>query len=313
MKKKILITYNKKIALKVFSKIKKYHFVYCKFEEINKLKNKDQFIALVVSIENKKIDEKFTNKFKNLKYIFSPTTGLTHINLKDSKKNIKIFNLNTLSKTKKITASSEFSILMILALIRNFNVIDKVIKSGNWRNKEEILRGNELNKFKFGIFGFGRIGKNIAKFLRIFNSNLLFYDPYVKKNFFAKKIINLKKFLKNINFLIISAKLTNETNKIFNYKTLRQIKKGSYILNISRGELLVEKDLIKLIKNNHIDKVALDVLCNEDKILKKSNNLIKLARIRNNILITPHIAGLTYESEFKALNEIKKLMLKNLK
>ena len=313
MKKKILITYNKKIALKVFSNIKKYHLVYCKFEEINKLKNKDQFIALVVSIENKKIDGKFTNKFKNLKYIFSPTTGLTHIDLRDSKKNIKIINLNTLSRTKKITASSEFSILMILALIRNFNVIDKVIKSGNWRNKEDILRGNELSKFKFGIFGFGRIGKNIAKFLRIFNNNTLFYDPYVKKNILAKKILNFKKFLKNINFLIISAKLTNETNKIFNYKILRQIKKGSYILNISRGELLVEKDLIKLIKNNHIDKVALDVLCNEDKILNKSNNIIKLARIRRNILITPHIAGLTHESESKALNEIKKLIIKKIK
>ena len=77
--------------------------------------------------------------------------------------------------------------------------------------------------------------------------------------------------------------------------------------------MLVEKDLIKLIKNNHIDKVALDVLCNEDKILNKSNNLIKLARIRRNILITPHIAGLTHESESKALNEIKKLIIKKIK
>ena len=75
--------------------------------------------------------------------------------------------------------------------------------------------------------------------------------------------------------------------------------------------MLVEKDLIKLISKKHISKVGLDVLKDEHNVLKSENALIKMSRSNKNIIISPHIAGLTYNSEFKALKEIKKLIIKN--
>ena len=150
----------------------------------------------------------------------------------------------------------------------------------------------------------------MAKFLKIFNCEVKFYDPYVKSKL-AKKFTNLKLFLQNVNFLIISAKLTKETENFFNRKNLKYLQKGSNLINISRGEIIIEKDLIKLIRQKHIKKVGLDVLKDEHKLLSSENKLIKMSRINKNIIISPHIAGLTYNSEFKALNEIKKLIIKN--
>lgn len=309
----LLITYKKEIAKKIFNnfKYKNIGLIYCNPKNLDNLKYKNTIMGWLVSTDiDYKINNQIVKKFSNLKYICSPTTGLTHIDFKNLNPKIKVLNLNTLSKTKEIRASSEFTISLILQMIRNTNLINNVILSSNWRNKEDDLRGNELSNFKFGIFGFGRIGKNVAKFLKIFNCEVNFYDPYVKSKL-AKKFTNLKLFLQNSNFLIISAKLTNKTENFFDRKNLKYLPKESNIINISRGEIIIEKDLIKLIKNKHIKKVGLDVLKDEHKLLKSENKLIKLSRINKNIIISPHIAGLTYNSEFKALNEIKKLIIKN--
>ena len=110
--------------------------------------------------------------------------------------------------------SSEFTISLILNSVKKLDLINNVVLSNNWRNKENLLRGNELSNYKFGIFGFGRIGKNVANFLKQFNNNVFYFDPYVK-NKLAKKVKNKNIFLKKINFLIISAKLTNETNNFY--------------------------------------------------------------------------------------------------
>ena len=136
----------------------------------------------------------------------------------------------------------------------------KVLSKPNQKTHtiKKTLRGNELSNYKFGIFGFGRIGKNVANFLKQFNNNVFYFDPYVK-NKLAKKVTNINVFLKKINFLIISAKLTNETNNFFTFKKLKLLKNNSILINVSRGELIKENDLIKLIQSNHFKKVSLDV------------------------------------------------------
>ena len=139
-----------------------------------------------------KINNTHLRKFKNLKYILSPSTGLTHLDIKSFDKNIKILNLNNFQKTKKIMASSEFTISLILNSVKKLDLINNVVLSNNWRNKENLLRGNELSNYKFGIFGFGRIGKNVANFLKQFNNNVFYFDPY--KNKLANEY---KCFLKN--------------------------------------------------------------------------------------------------------------------
>ena len=313
-RKNILITYNKKISKSVFKdfKLKNYGIIFSSAKNLQNIKYKESIVAWLVSTDGEVlIDHKITSKFKNLKYIFSPSTGLTHIDTQKLNKNIKIINLNNFNKTKKIFASSEFTIALILYSIRNMEILSHTIHSNNWRNKEDQLRGYELSNFNFGIFGYGRIGKNISKFLKIFTNRIHYYDPHVNSKD-IKKISNVNNFLKKTDYLIISSKLNNKTLNFFNKTKLKLLKKNSFLLNISRGELIVEKDLINLIKKNYFKKVIIDVVSKEDKILNGENEIVKLSRLKNNLIITPHIAGLTYNSEYKALNKMKQLIHKYL-
>ena len=90
------------------------------------------------------------------------------------------------------------------------------------------------------------------------------------------------------------------------------MKKGSYFVNTSRGEIVVEKDLIKFLKNNTIKGAGVDVVRNEHNLSNKKNILIEYAKNNNNLIVTPHIAGLTYESEIKAAKIATNFVIKHL-
>ena len=114
-------------------------------------------------------------------------------------KKIKIHHLDKNIAKKKLWLS-EFSIGQIINLSRNTLKSPEIVKEGNWRNKEILLRGHELGYFKFGIFGLGRIGKNIAKFLNLFNYDISYFDPYIKINKY-KKYSKISNFLSLLTFL----------------------------------------------------------------------------------------------------------------
>jgi len=87
------------------------------------------------------------------------------------------------------------------------------------------------------------------------------------------------------------------------------LKKNAVVVNISRGEIIIEKDIIKLLNEKHISSFGTDVLTNENKILNGKNILVQYAKKNDNVLISPHIAGLTYESETKAIKIVLNKMI----
>ena len=306
--KVLLVCYPREVCYEIVNKLKKkFHIIYCDIDNINKISNKyiDNVFALFTALDGKIfISEKELKRFKNLKIIISASTGLTHLDLNYIKnKNIKLIYLDTFKKTKNILSSSEFTFTLIMSLIRKVKKSIDVVNSYNWRNFHNQLRAHEISYYKFGIFGYGRIGKNVHKYLKSFGAKVKFFDPNIKKNK-KYKISNIKKFLESINFLIITAKLNSKTNKFFDYSKLSILEKSSLIVNIARGELIVEKDLLKLLKNKHIAGVGLDVLSSEDKIYSGKNKLINYSLHNDNVLITPHIAGLAFEAEKLAISKV---------
>ncbi len=276
------------------------------FELINEtIKNKVSAI-LVPTSGLKKLNKKILDKFKNLKFIISPSTGLTHLDVNYiNKREIKIINLDTIQDTKNIKASSEFCLLLILASLRNYKESLDVVKSGNWRNFEVELRSREIKNLNFGFLGFGRIGKNVSKFLHYLGGKIYYFDPNVnskEKNF--KKINKLNNFLNKLDFLIVSAKLNKKTNSIINSQSIKKLKKGIKIINISRGELIDERALLKNIKNNKINSYYTDVVTKEEDVLINKNKIVEYSKNNKNISVSPHVGGLTYDSELKAINRI---------
>lgn len=246
-----------------------------------------------------KIDYKILKYAPNLKIISTPSTGTTHLDENYcKKKKIKILPITVSKKFHDIKASSEFTFLLcILAFKKVFNAIEEV-KFGNWRNIEDKLRGNEISKKKIGIFGYGRIGKNLTKYFTSMGAHVFYNDTNLKLK--SSKWKSKDYLLKNSDLIVMcisyNKKNFNFVNKDFFYK----LKKRPIFVNTSRGEIVDEKFLLKALKSKIIKAAYLDVIKKEQNINLKKNNLINYSRKKDNLIISPHIAGLTYESEEKA-------------
>ena len=241
---------------------------------------------------------------KNLKLIVTPSTGSNHIDIDYCKKNI--ITVKTLLKTKfikNIYASSEFTFSLMLAALKKIPKAISVVKSGHWRDEEDILRSKELYGKNLGIIGFGRIGSNVAKYAKAFNMNVYAYDPLKKIN--NKSIVQKKKYqdvLKNADILFVCVNLNDKTENMVNKNWFKKIKNGAVLINTSRGEVIVEKEIIKSLKSKKLSYAATDVVAQEQGDISK-NILVKYSKKNDNLIITPHVAGLTNESETKAAKQ----------
>ena len=248
------------------------------------------------------IDSQILSFANNLKVIATPSTGVTHIDLNFcKKKNIKVIPITHNKAYNTIKASSEYTFLLILNSLKNFFNGYLKVKQGYWRNTENILRGYELYNKKISILGYGRIGKNLVKYLEPFDCDIKVFDPYVNiPKEYAEK--NLKRFLKRADIFIVCISYNKRNKKVINEDYFRSLKKGVIFINSSRGENINEGKLLKYLKNKKISLALLDVIQGEQQLNKKNSKLIDYMKKNKNLIITPHIAGLTYESEKKAFN-----------
>ena len=123
------------------------------------------------------IAKDFLQQFPNAKYIVTPTTGLTHIDLEYCRQqNIKIISLKGETKfLQKITATADLSFALILSLVRHIGpAFSSVIEKGKWQR--DLFRGRDLNCLILGIWGFGRLGKKLSQYAKSFDMEVLAYD-----------------------------------------------------------------------------------------------------------------------------------------
>ena len=270
---------------------------------IKNLKNKDAWLCQ--PCPTFKIDKTVLSQLNKLKIICTPSTGTTHIDTVYCKKNnIKIKSIAGLKETLKIKASSEYTFLLIMMCLRKINVVIKRNKENNWRNIEHLLRGNQLEGKTIGIIGFGRIGGNVLKYAKSFGAKILIYDPFIKGNYKN----TLSKIKNNSDIILSSMSYSKKNWNFFNWNFFKTLKQKPIFINTSRGEVVNEVDLIKALKFNKVSFAAVDVIKNEQLIMKKKNILVEYSKENHNLIVTPHIAGLTFESEKIAAN----ITIKNL-
>ncbi len=260
------------------------------------------------------IDSSILEYFPNLKVLASPSTGSNHIDRNYlEKNNITFFCLKNSEIVNQIYASSEFTFALLIAVIRKLPLATKIVHQGRWRADEEMLRGRELHGLRIGIIGYGRIGSNLAKYCHAFSMKISAYDPYVDiENKNVLQVNNLDQMLPKIDILACCVHLNNETQGMINEKIFSQLPCGSFFINTSRGEVVNEADLLKNLKTKHLQAAGLDVISDEFNRNNSDHPLIKYSQSNSNLIISPHIAGLTFESETKAqlaaLNAVKKIL-----
>mgnify|MGYP006075575049 FL=1 len=245
-----------------------------------------------------KIDKNIINKAKKLKYIIRAGSGLDNIDVTTAiKNNIKVFNLPNLNAV----SVAEFAFGLIISAARNIVKADKELRKNIWNKPSHY--GFQLKDKTLGIIGLGNIGTNIAKIAKGFSMNVIAnVKNQSKKRTSSVKLVSLHNLLKNSDFITLNVPLKNDTKNLLNKKNCRLLRKNSILVNLSRGGVVNEEVLYRLLKDKLIFRAATDVFLHE----KKDNKLFKL----ENIIVTPHIGAMTYDAQKNIANEVIKKVIK---
>lgn len=266
------------------------------------------------------INSSLLDSASNLRTLVTPSTGTNHIDVKyATQKNILVSSLRNSSAVQDIVASSEFTFTLMLSVVRKMIMAQSIVSSGGWRNVEDRLRARELKELTLGIVGCGRIGSNLAKYSTALGMTIYSFDPFLSESQRGDSIRKSVKFLPDIyqlarvsDVVCICVHLDDSTRKMIDKQFFETMKKGSVFINTSRGDVINEEDLLNALKNNHISAAGLDVLSHEDLLPGYDHPLIEFSKTDARLTITPHIAGLTTDSEVKAQTYAYDTVLKNL-
>jgi len=253
-----------------------------------------------------KIDKKFIDAAKKLKFIARAGSGLENIDTKYAEQK-KIKCINAAEGNKQAVA--EHALALILNLFNKINQANNELKSGKWLREEN--RGIELSGKKIGIIGFGNTGSSFVNLLKNFDLELLVYDKY-KQNYEYKS--SLKEIFEKAEILSLHVPLNDETKKYIDKSFINKMKKPFYLINTSRGQCVDTKALIRGIKENKVKGACLDVFEHEKtsfEKLKRNRDLTFLLN-SNKTILTPHIAGWTTESYFKIAKILSEKIISEL-
>ena len=232
---------------------------------------------------------------KSLKVIARVGTGLDSVDLAAAKQ-LGITVLNTPDAPTKAVA--ELTLAHILGLIRNVSQADRQIRVGVWKG----LMGSLLETKTVGIVGFGRIGKRVATLISAFGASVIISDVQVKQSDYPN--VELDELCIKSDILSLHLPYSEATHHIINEKQISQMKKGSYIVNISRGGLVDETALLTALKSGHLAGAALD--CFEQEPYE--GELSKLETVQ----ITAHMGSYARETRDLMEREASRLLVNAL-
>lgn len=243
------------------------------------------------------VDREILDKAANLKVIATPSTGTDHIDVKYAKqKGIEIISLkDDIKFLENITSTAELAWALLLSSIRRIPYAFDDVRKGNW--ERENFRGIQLSGKTLGIIGYGRLGRIIADYGKAFRMKILACD--VIKVFPSKDVclVDMGTLLKEADVISIHVHLDESTKGLIDFTCFRQMKKGVVLINTSRGAVIDEKAFLKALESGHIGVAGIDVLDGELERNIKKHPLVKYAVFHDNLIISPHIGGVTSDSQ----------------
>ena len=250
-----------------------------------------------ITVRTAQITEKIINSSKNLQVISRHGVGYDSINLKSlNNKKIPL----TIAAHSNMISVSEQAMFFLLALNKNVFYYDDFTRKGDWTNRWDVKAWDLAGK-NIMVIGFGRIGSNFVKRALAFDMNVYVYDPYVDHKKIKKSgaipIDNFKDNLSKMDAITLHCPKNEETTNLFTKKEFQTMKKNAFIINCARGGILNEDDLYEALLNEKIAGAGLDVFDVEPT--PSSNPLFKL----KNVILSPHIAGVTVESTVRMATE----------
>ena len=253
------------------------------------------------------LDENVLRSADRLKIICTASTGLTHIDTGycDSK-GIRVLSLREeRSVLLQLPGTAELALALSLIGLRNVVSSFRSVTEGHWDYRNWI--GSQMKGQTVGILGMGRLGSMYAHFCDQMGAKVSYFDPSPKSDAGTyRKLSSVKELFQENRVVSLHAHVNSETERVISQEVLEAANPKLILVNTARGELLDEQALVAFLKNNSESQYLADVISNEHDLL--NSPIYKFIGQSSQVLITPHIGGMTLEGQSIAyLHAAKKL------
>jgi len=240
--------------------------------------------AEVLIVRSKtKVDKAMIDAAPKCRYIIRGGVGVDTIDVEYAKsKGIAVDNTPEASSL----AVAELAFALMIAMPNHLVRADNSMKEGKWLKKE--LERTELNGKTLGLIGIGRIGHELALRAKAFGMSVIAYDKYVTSSDVAS-LVSLDEVYAKSDYISLHTPLTDETRGMINAASIAKMKKGVYLINTCRGQVVVEQDIADALNSGKMASYATDVYNKEPP---EGSPLLKAP----NVLMTPHLGASTEEN-----------------
>ena len=237
-------------------------------------------------------------QFGFLKVINTCSTGLNHIDTNYCKENkIDVWSLKEdYELINDLPSTSELAFGLMMSLLRNIPKSFHSVKDGNWDYEPYV--GHQIKGKTIGVIGYGRLGKIMCKLFDGWGVKLLATDPY--ERIITARGVPLDELLEKSDVVFLHTHVTDDTRGMVDEEFISYMKEGSYLINTARGELVDEEAIIESIESGHLKGYGTDVIKDEFGDIQNSKLVEFSMNPNNNVVITPHIGGMTIEGQTKA-------------
>ncbi|WP_119166691.1 2-hydroxyacid dehydrogenase [Algihabitans albus] len=255
------------------------------------------FAPLGYRVDRTKIDN-----CRRLRVIASNTTGHPHIDVDYARsRGIEVACLKFAQDfLRSITPTAELTWGLILALTRNLVPAHRAALAGQW-DRRPFGAPAMLSSLKLGVVGHGRLGSMVARYGRAFGMDVAFYDPFVNDSGEgAVKLSSLEELVAASDIITLHVPHEPETEGMIDRQLLARFKRGSWLVNTARGELLDWAALLAALESGHLAGAAMDVF--EGEFVPgfaerfPDHPVLAYALRHDNLLLTPHVGGSTIDA-----------------
>lgn len=244
----------------------------------------------ILSTVSEKLDKGILQQRKKLLVISNYAVGLDNIDLAYARANgVAVYN----TPDVVTNSSADLTLALLLTLVRKIPYAQEYVRQGRWKEWDpERCLGEELSGKVFGILGFGRIGRAVARRAAGFGMDILYYSRQAKHDATSTqytRVASLEELLGAADYLSVHIPLTDTTRNLINCEMFDKMHKRPVLLNMARGEVVVTDDLVEALRAGKIRGAGLDVVTAE--CLSRDHPLCQA----DNVVVVPHIGTATQE------------------
>lgn len=253
------------------------------------IRNRRMDISGILSTYNSKgVSARLIEALPNLEIIAQFGAGYDNIDVATAHKH----NIEVTTTPDVLTDdTADVALFLLLNVARRAVEADMFVRLGRWQGGAFPL-STSLSGKKVGIVGLGKIGAAIAKRAEAFNMKICYFGRIKKENIPYVYYNSLLDMAKNADFLVIACSGGEDTKNLIDYKVLEALGKKGYLINIARGSVVNEEDLLIALRNKAIAGAGLDVFAHEPNVPEE---MIKM----DNVVLSPHVGSATMETRSK--------------